>query len=250
MTLFERISQWATLIAAIAAAVAGGIAATQPRGPAAPGQAAPVLPPAPPKRAEAEPNPREAIGRIQFGSAGCSGTVIGPRRTDGKYWILTAAHCLEKQPTIGMMQLRNGSRFSVERVSVDGRSDCAWLLTCDPQELLPFALLATDVPRAGSKVWHAGFGVHVPGNVEEGEVISPENADGQTHFSLSVSSGDSGGGICLDDQGRVVSCVCCTTARGQKSNVWGASIKSIIRLRDQTAFPLFDWEPLDMPIRR
>ncbi len=55
--------------------------------------------PAPPKPDPKPPgdgklDPVAALGRIRFGNAGCTATVIGPRRPDGKWDVLTAAECL------------------------------------------------------------------------------------------------------------------------------------------------------------
>lgn len=211
---------------------------------------APITPPtgkAPPQ--VPAPEPLQAIGRIQFGNAGCTATVIGPRRADGKWNVLTAAHCLAGQPELGRMELRNGKVITVKRMVVDDRSDCAWLITADTHENLPYALLADSLPSAGQKVWHAGFGVDVPGNTEYGTVVNSENADGQTEFRLSVSSGDSGGGIALDGSGKVLSAVCCTTNRGGTGRVWGCSVESIRKTLQRLPVSSELWTPIQVPLR-
>src|SRR5262245_33958245 len=49
--------------------------------------------PTPPPSVKTEDEAKAAIGRIRFGNAGCTATVIYPRRSDGRWDILTAAHC-------------------------------------------------------------------------------------------------------------------------------------------------------------
>jgi hypothetical protein len=61
-----------------------------------------------------------------------------------------------------------------------------------------------------------------------------------------VSNGDSGGPFIMDADGRVVSCVCCSTAAGVVSDVFGASVEQIRGgmvqvLNDE------DWKPVPLP---
>lgn len=166
-------------------------------------------------------HPIEAIGRIQFGNFGCTATVISPRRQDGQYDVLTAAHCLRGTPREGTMKMRNGTACRVRIVTLDATADWAWLVTLDAQEL-PTARLATGSAPAGAKVWHAGFGIDRPGNTETGEARHGPNAKGQCEYWLSVSSGDSGGAIVRTDTGEVLSPVCCTTELAGPGRVFGA----------------------------
>lgn len=209
---------------------------------------APIPPPGPTPPVPPKPKTpaSEAIGRIQFASAGCTATVIYPRRADGRWDVLTAAHCCNPG-TSGTMSLKNGKRFGVQVVGHHKTQDIAWLVTTDVHEDLPYAMLAPSNPAAGVKIWHMGYGVDKPGNREEGSVVSPENGDGQTQFRLSVSSGDSGGSILRQDTDEVVSTVCCTSAKGQLANVWGGSCSQIRRTRP--AYASDEWTPLEIPIR-
>lgn len=238
----------------------------------------PVTPPAdPPPAPRAKADPWNALGRIQFTNAGCTATVIHPRRADGKWDVLTAAHCVDhvRIGTVGSMQLRGReARFGVKLVALDAKSDCAWLVTesADLGEL-PFAHIAERPAEAGTKIWHGGFGVDVPGNKETGTVTRPSDSNGQTELHLSVSSGDSGGGMFREDTGELISTVCCTTQRGAKARVWGANVDSIRKLRpaggaakeseedirgewwtpleipDKSARRT-DWVPVPMPLRK
>lgn len=152
-------------------------------------------------------------------------------------------------PTVGKMQLRDGRVIAVVVMATDPVSDCCWLQTTDATLTLPFALIADKLPLPGEKVWHAGYGVDKPGNTESGEVIVSSTSEGQTQFMLSVSSGDSGGGIALDAHGRVVSSVCCTEAKGRKANCWGCSVESIRKLRPKQHTTEFEWHPVEIPIK-
>lgn len=208
-----------------------------------------VDPPAKPKA-----DAWNALGRIQFGNAGCTATVVYPRRPDGKWDVLTANHCIEHVGigAKGSMQLRGRpDRLAVRVVARDATSDCAWLVT-ESADLgdLPFAYLAEKPADAGVKIWHGGYGVDVPGNREDGSVTRAADGNGQTEMSLSVSSGDSGGGIFRADTDEIISTVCCTTNRGSKARVWGANADSIRKLRPKATDTTGDWwTPAEVPIR-
>jgi hypothetical protein len=214
----------------------------------------PATAPAPPTEPRPEPKPEpkpdtlNAIGRIQFGQSGCTATVIGPRRSDGKWNVLTAAHCVTRVGEAGVMRFRDGRTTGIVVAAFDRTSDACWCVTADAGEY-PFAWLADTTPPIGKKVWHAGYGVDVPANREDGEVKAGPNGSGQSQFWLSVSPGDSGGGICLDESGRVISPTCCTTRLAAPGDVWGASPESCRRLLAQvTLFQVFDdWKPAAMP---
>jgi hypothetical protein len=148
------------------------------------------------------------------------------------------------------MSLKNGKRFGVQVVAHHPTQDIAWLVTTEPQEDLPYAMLARSNPHANAKVWHMGYGVDNPGNREEGFVVTPETNRGQTQFRLSVSSGDSGGGILLAATDEVISTVCCTSARGRFADVWGGSCQQARKTRPGNTHELLeeDWTPLEIPL--
>lgn len=222
---------------------------TKPAPKAKPEPKATPTPKAKPKPpAEPEDDTLAAIGRIQFGNGGCTATIIRPKRPDGKYDVLTAAHCVSNVGQTGKMFLRDGRTFAVKVAVIDKVCDCCWLLTDGTQRLLPTATLAASTPMVGQKVWHAGFGIDRPGNREDGMIEAGPNGDGQVRYRLSVSPGDSGGAIALDSNGRVLSPVCCTTHLGQVGQVWGASPESCTRLRPK-AGARNEWVPVEMPLR-
>lgn len=55
----------------------------------------PITPPVTPPTPKAKADPWNALGRIQFVNAGCTATVVHPRRADGRWDVLTAAHCVD-----------------------------------------------------------------------------------------------------------------------------------------------------------
>jgi len=193
-------------------------------------------------------DPSNAIGRIQFGSAGCSATVVGPRRSDGRWDVLTAAHCIASQGQKGSMRMpKSGKTLGVTVVNFDRQSDLCWLVTDEPVSEIEYANLAKSNPSRGVKVWHQGYGVDVPRNREDGEVTSSgELTGGQLQFYLSVSSGDSGGGIFRADTNEVVSAVCCTQAKGVKTFMYGGSAERAWKMRPGKAD---DWQPLTVPFK-
>jgi hypothetical protein len=224
------------------------------------------LPPAPSPEPKPEPKPSagkldavNALGRIQFGSAGCTATIIGPRRPDGRWDVLTAAHCVKHVGDRGTMKLKDGRTIGITTAVVNTTADCCWCVT-DAADLenVSYAVIAEKNPAVGVKIWHMGYGIDKPGNREDGEVTSGQNADGQIRMFLSVSSGDSGGGIFRVDTNEVISCVCCTSARGSAANVWGCSAEVARRLRPAARAAAPDaappaaedeWTPVQIPQR-
>lgn len=204
--------------------------------------------PQPPAPEEPKPDTLNAIVQIGSGRVGCSATVIGPRRPDGRYWVLSAAHCVEGTNQHWSMKFRNGRTAGAIVVNFDRKADYSWMLTESNTDTYPFALLAESSPPPGTPIWHSGFGVDRPGNREDGVVTDVPNTDGQIRMRLSVSSGDSGGGICVTADGRVFSTVCCTSGRGQVADVWGSSTEAL--RRGQVAqVRIDDWQPLEIPLR-
>jgi hypothetical protein len=96
---------------------------------------------------------------------------------------------------------------------------------------------------------HCGYGVHIPGNREDGYVVARENADLQVRYRLSVSQGDSGGGIIATATGELLSPVCCTTRLNGVGDVWGASPRVIRSMLTHPAHYSDDLKPIAMPVR-
>lgn len=202
---------------------------------APPAPAAPAAPPAPkpdaPKPDAPKPDPKAATCKIVFGRAGCTASVVWPRRADGRWDLVTAAHCVAGAAKKGKCYMRSGRVLDVEVTAVDAKADVAWLVTATKEDSLPYVVLATACPPVGTRVWHNGFGVDRPGNVESGTVAGAEAADRQIPFRLSVSSGDSGGGIFIESTGELLATVCCTKARGRLAPMWGGSAMRAAEIR-------------------
>lgn len=218
----------------------------------------PDTPPKPDEPGAGKLDPLNAIGKIRFGNAGCSATVIGPRRPDGRWDVLTAAHCVPAVGSQGSYTTRDGSKMvGIRIVSLNRTADLAWAVTDNPVADLKYANLAEKTPAVDVKIWHSGFGVHVPGNREDGEVAGAPDGNGQFRLSLSVSSGDSGGGIFRNDTNELVSTVCCTTGMARKASVYGATIEAIRQARPRPTDRLEGvsdnegeaWIPLPIPLR-
>lgn len=215
------------------------------------------LPPAPvPPKPDDKPDPKDgkhdplaSIGRVRFGNAGCTAAAIHPRRPDGRWDVLCAAHCVSRVGERGTFTLKDGRVIGVRVAAMDKASDCAWFVTEESVDDMPYAKLATANPRPGVKVWHAGFGVDKPGNREDGETQVSEEPDGKSRFLLSVSSGDSGGPIFRSDTNEVVSSACCTMERGAKVSMWGTSAANANKLRPKlTSAQADEWVPKLMPV--
>lgn len=249
---------WRSILVAVLTAVLtilGGGAAVQVSGcgrpPAMPQPEPPGRPdPMPPQQAPPDqpPQPWEAIGRLALSGSYCSATVVGPRRSDGRWWVISAAHCLRRAGEEATLTLRRGGTLRVTAVAIDRESDLAILLT-EHLDALPYALLADATPAAGAAVWHGGYGRHQPGNREAGRVLSGPDPRGQVRYRLSVSPGDSGGGIIHTETGRLLSPVCCTTRLDAEGDVWGSSPERIQRLLAATAAGGDGLPPHEMPTR-
>jgi hypothetical protein len=212
------------------------------------------VPPTPPKPDPKPPgdgklDPVNALGRIRFGTAGCTATVIGPRRPDGRWDVLTAAHCVSGVGARGTLALKDGRSFGLRVVAYHKTPDVAWCVTDDAVTDLPYAVIAESNPAVDTPVWHMGFGVDKPGNREEGTVAERENVQGQLRMLLSVSSGDSGGGIFRADTNELVSVVCCTSGMARRVSMWGCSAEVARRTRPKPADdPDEAWVPVPIPI--
>lgn len=190
--------------------------------------------------AEAKPgagklDPINATGKLRFGGAGCTATVIGPRRADGRWDVLTAAHCVGGVGDRGTITLKDGRTLGLKVAVHNEKADFAWAITDDAVEGLAYATLAAGEPAVGVKVWHQGYGIDKPGNREDGFVDAQADDAGQLRMVLSVSPGDSGSGVFRDDTGELVAVVCCTTGLGERVRMWGASSAVILKARPTRA---------------
>jgi hypothetical protein len=206
------------------------------------------VPPKPEPRTPGKTNAEQAIGKLRFGNAGCTATVIGPRRADGKWDVLTASHCTGGPGSRGSFTLKDGRTLAVTVAARNTDADITWLVTDAVVDDLPFANLAARNPPVGTEVWHMGYGIDRPGNREDGRVTGAETADGQLQMELSVSSGDSGGGIFRADTNELVAVVCCTTERGRKTLMFGGSAEQANRMRPAAKTDADAWEPLAIPV--
>lgn len=192
-------------------------------------------------------DPRRSIVRLSFPGKGCTATVIGPRRPDGRWDVVTASHCTDGIGSKGKITTQDGTVLGVTVAARDTKPDLCWLVTDESGLELSYALLADDTPAAGRKVWHAGYGTDKPGNVETGEVLSGEGSTGMIAFLLSVSPGDSGGGIFDEETGRWVGGVCCTSGMARKATMYAGGPRAAARLRPGRAAATEE-PPAVMPI--
>lgn len=207
------------------------------------------VPPAPEPKPPGKANAEHAIGKLRFGNAGCTATVIGPKRSDGRWDILTAAHCTGGVGSRGTFTLKDGRTLAVTVAARNTDADLTWLVTDAAVDDLPFANLAAKNPPVGTEIWHMGYGIDQPGNREAGTITGAETPDGQLPMELSVSSGDSGGGIFRADTNELVAVVCCTTDRGRKVLMFGGSAERAGRMRPVAKTDTDVWEPLAIPVR-
>lgn len=170
-------------------------------------------------------DPLKARCQVRHGNAGCTAVFLPSNDAEFAY-LLSAYHCVPGVGGTGEARTTYGETFRTKVIAGDQRSDVAILTSQEPYQTRYFAELAEDNAPAGTPIWHAGYGIDRPGNVERGQVIAPDDGNGQTRMQFNVSSGDSGGGIYREDNGQIISTVCC----GDGRNVWGANVQSIRRV--------------------
>ena len=165
----ERLVNWLIAIAAAIAAAIGaryGIEIPPPPPVVIPDQ--PTRPPAPDTPpTEPTPDPLGAIVRISSGNVGCSATVIGPRRPDGRYWVLSAAHCVNGAGQRWTMRFRDGRQTGAVVVNFNRAADWAWLVTDANNLILDLHAGPIQNPEALDRELRA-----LPGIVETGLFIA------------------------------------------------------------------------------
>ena len=239
----RRIVDWKALLSALAASLLALIGNRQ---------LPPTVPPptVPPPDITAPPttNPLDALGRLAMTGGYCSATPIGPLTKDGRQTLLSAAHCVKTVGETCQFFTRSGRMVKATVTAINRDADASLLVTEELREPLPYLLLATETPPVNTVVFHAGFGVDNPGNVERGRILQRDTGGRQVMFELSVSPGDSGGGICVDASGRLISPVCCTTRLAQVGQVYGARPEEVLRMVLSPA-SFVDVPPMRMPMR-
>lgn len=239
--------RWRIIITAVLTAlltILGGTGVTQVSGCCS--SIPPTIPDDKPAPKEGTLDAWNAIGKIAMQGGYCSGTVIGPRRQDGRWTVVSAAHCFKRAGERATFIQRSGASHEITVIAIDRNADIAICATGTDVGPMAYTTVAIETPAVGTKIWHGGYGRHVPGNREDGEVRTGPNQNGQVKYHLSVSPGDSGGGICLDTNGSLLSPVCCTTRLDGPGEVWGGSPEQIRRMI-ATPTDYIDLPPIEMP---
>lgn len=241
--MFKSID-WKAMLAAVLAAVLATIGGRQ----FPPAVATVANPCDEPKHSDPTSNPVEAVGRLAMQGGYCSATPIGPLNKDRKQVVLTAAHCAQSVGDVYQFTTRAGRTVRVTVTAINRKADACLMMTETLVEPLPYLTVAAQSPPAGTPVMHCGFGVDKPGNTESGKVLMSDTGNGQTMYLLSVSPGDSGGGICVNASGELLSPVCCTTRLAQVGQVYGARPEEVRRMLLSPA-SFTDLPPQRMPER-
>lgn len=150
--------------------------------------------------------PKRAAVHFRSGSAGCSGTflAIGNPR---KYFLLTAAHCISGLGVKCEIEFE-GRKLTGKVVARQASVDIALVTVEYDGPPLPVARIASSPPAVGDRLWHKGYGVDKPGNVEHGKVVTVGDADDPCWYTTRLSSGDSGSGQFREDTGELVALGC------------------------------------------
>lgn len=205
--------------------------------PTPPSPPAPPVPPTPGPGGKADPV--AATARLTTEIGGCTITPVYPRRTDGRWDMACAAHCVQGIGAKGVAAFADGLRLDVVCTAHKGGAkkvvnpDMAWFTTVRTDLAdLPFVYLASALPQVGTPVWQNGYGVKTKRRVFEG-AVKGEVSGGMLAFDLVVSPGDSGGGIYRKDTGEMLATVCCTP-KDRNTPTYGASCLTLAALRPLT----------------
>lgn len=243
---------WRSILAAVIAAALAVLGGRQFPPPAPPTPQPPTVPtpPTPPTPTVPPPaaNPLDALGRLVMSGGYCSATPVTPPSKDGKQTLLSAAHCVKSIGEKCQFITRAGRQITVSVIAINRDADASLLTTETLADPLPYLPVADQTPAVNSAVFHAGFGIDKPGNVERGRILQRDTGAGQVMFELSVSPGDSGGGVCVDEGGKVVSPVCCTTNLAAVGQVFGARPEVVQEMLRRPVF-FVDVPPMEMPKR-
>jgi len=157
-------------------------------------------------------DPARAAVRVVFGDRQGSATIIGPPRPDGRWFALTAAHCIDPATRTGKLRFAGGLELVVSVVRADAITDVS-LLEVHYRGQLPYAEVDVRVAAPGARVQHYGFGVGRarPGVV--GVVDGPVIVGGSLPLIVPTLDGDSGAGVFLQPSGRLVGVVSGTLGR-------------------------------------
>lgn len=184
---------------------------------------APPAPPAPvnpPQSVDIIDSAKAAV-RIHSGNSGCSGTLFR-MDTSEQYWLLTCAHCVRN---VGQAVNIKGDGFElrgqVERF--DKRQDICLVRVDERSRKYAVAKIAETPPARGAFLWHKGYGMDQPGNIERGNVLEVGDSYYACWYTTRLSSGDSGSGQFLMSDGTLVA----LGAWGDRNRYGGASLLQI-----------------------
>lgn len=187
-----------------------------------------------PKRTEVAPgkaDPVAATVRLAMGDGRCTATIIGPKRADGRWDVLSAGHCVSAIGETGTITLKDGTVIAVRVAALNVRRDVCWLITDRVSTDLPYATIGGgELPR-GLKVFHVGYGKDKPGNREDGTITASVGSDGFFWSMMSVSPGDSGAGVINAATGEVVGVVSGSTGLGRLALMRSACAACALPLR-------------------
>lgn len=146
------------------------------------------------------PDPYNATGKLFPGG---SAVVVGPRRKDGKWDVLTAWHCVKTERTKTMF-LRDGRKVELEVSNSDVYLDVTLMSTkSDKLDDLAYVLLADKSPGKGTKVWSCGYGISTKGLRRYGVLNGRDPFRNYLQMTLNVDNGDSGSGL-FDEKNRLI----------------------------------------------
>lgn len=152
---------------------------------------------------EPQPDTLAAVARITFGRSGCTATILPYGTREDTWYGLTAAHCVSEVGQYGRVTLPGGQTYTATVVAIDRGIDLA-LFTIRTGHVLPSVRLAEQAPSKGTPIWHQGYGVHKPGNVERGVVVTQADEHRWSRYHIRPSSGDSGAGLFQESDGSLI----------------------------------------------
>lgn len=171
--------------------------------PASPAPLAPAPAPTLPKPISIDIiDPARAAVQIHSEGSGCSGTLVRLDASE-QYWLLTCAHCVRRN---GQRVDIRGDNFQLQGVveRANRAHDICLVRVNEQSRKYPVAKIAETPPARGAALWHKGYGMDRPGNVERGTVLRPGDSAWACWYTTRLSSGDSGSGQFTEATGELV----------------------------------------------
>lgn len=192
--------------------------------------APPTTPSPPPPENETHARTRAATVAVLQAHASGTGTNIDDPDDPNRDYVVTANHVVDRTNEPVTITDAEGRKSRGRVIARDKDADLALIQVEPPRPNRTVATIAAAPKPIGTAIYHHAHGMHRPQNLETGTVRTTYRTDGQDTFTLSVSAGDSGGGIFDAETGELVAVIAATTAKNRDAIVFAGNALRIHQL--------------------